>query len=220
MRWHEAALGAAARGPGRGSGACCGPLVHSEEWVRRRSPCSRSMRAGSLSSVWRTDPREEWLAEVEDDPTLSARASSPDEAARRAWAAIEASYDQPVADAVDGSSRPTPTHSGKLLVRMPATLHDELARTAESEGVSLKSADHRCAGEFRRVAVPGQARCRRRRPFGSSDENRARREFRRRVARRRGGALAPADGLGRLTRGAASFGAARPSRSRQEILNV
>ena len=28
-------------------------------------------------------------------------------------------------------------HSGKLLVRMPATLHDELARAAESEGVSL-----------------------------------------------------------------------------------
>ena len=28
-------------------------------------------------------------------------------------------------------------HSGKLLVRMPATLHDELARAAETEGVSL-----------------------------------------------------------------------------------
>ena len=28
-------------------------------------------------------------------------------------------------------------HSGKLLVRMPATLHDELARAAEAEGVSL-----------------------------------------------------------------------------------
>jgi hypothetical protein len=28
-------------------------------------------------------------------------------------------------------------HSGKLLVRMPATLHDELARAAEVEGVSL-----------------------------------------------------------------------------------
>jgi hypothetical protein len=28
-------------------------------------------------------------------------------------------------------------HSGKLLVRMPATLHDDLARAAESEGVSL-----------------------------------------------------------------------------------
>jgi hypothetical protein len=28
-------------------------------------------------------------------------------------------------------------HSGRLLVRMPATLHDELARAAETEGVSL-----------------------------------------------------------------------------------
>lgn len=28
-------------------------------------------------------------------------------------------------------------HSGKLLVRMPATLHDELARAAQVEGVSL-----------------------------------------------------------------------------------
>jgi hypothetical protein len=29
------------------------------------------------------------------------------------------------------------SHSGRLLVRMPATLHDELASAAESEGVSL-----------------------------------------------------------------------------------
>ena len=28
-------------------------------------------------------------------------------------------------------------HSGRLLVRMPASLHDELARAAEHEGVSL-----------------------------------------------------------------------------------
>lgn len=76
---------------------------------------------------------DEWLAEVEDFPQLSARASSPEEAARRAWAAIEASSDRPLGD----GSRRTPSHSGKLLVRMPATLHDELARTAEREGVSL-----------------------------------------------------------------------------------
>jgi hypothetical protein len=30
-----------------------------------------------------------------------------------------------------------PRHSGKLLVRMPATLHDELAKAAAAEGVSL-----------------------------------------------------------------------------------
>ncbi|HJR95384.1 MAG TPA: toxin-antitoxin system HicB family antitoxin [Gaiellaceae bacterium] len=76
---------------------------------------------------------DEWLAEVEDFPQLSARAPSPEEAARRAWAAIEASSERPLAD---GSGR-SPSHSGKLLVRMPATLHDELARAAEREGVSL-----------------------------------------------------------------------------------
>jgi hypothetical protein len=30
-----------------------------------------------------------------------------------------------------------PQHSGKLLVRMPASLHDELARVAEAERISL-----------------------------------------------------------------------------------
>jgi predicted HicB family RNase H-like nuclease len=79
----------------------------------------------------------EWLAVVEGFPQLSARATSPEEAARGAWAALEASFDQPHADGTDGPSRPTPSHSGKLLVRMPATLHDELAHAAEREGVSL-----------------------------------------------------------------------------------
>ena len=43
-------------------------------------------------------------------------------------------------DGVGGGSaarRPVARHSGKLLVRMPATLHDELAKAAEAEGVSL-----------------------------------------------------------------------------------
>lgn len=42
-------------------------------------------------------------------------------------------------DGADVTSGPEagPRHSGKLLVRMPATLHDELARVAEAEGVSL-----------------------------------------------------------------------------------
>jgi hypothetical protein len=31
------------------------------------------------------------------------------------------------------------THSGRLLLRMPPSLHAELARTAESEGVSLNA---------------------------------------------------------------------------------
>ena len=42
-------------------------------------------------------------------------------------------------DGVDDVSEPETKakHSGKLLVRMPATLHDELAHAAEREGVSL-----------------------------------------------------------------------------------
>jgi RNA polymerase sigma-B factor len=39
----------------------------------------------------------------------------------------------------EGQPEGRPTHSGRLLVRMPASLHTELARTAEREGVSLNS---------------------------------------------------------------------------------
>jgi RNA polymerase sigma-B factor len=38
-----------------------------------------------------------------------------------------------------GKPQDAPAHSGRLLVRMPATLHDELARAAEREGVSLNT---------------------------------------------------------------------------------
>jgi hypothetical protein len=79
-----------------------------------------------------------WLAEVEDFPESPARATTPEEAVRRAWAAVEESNAAPTGDRVALSSpAATPRHSGKLLVRMPATLHDELAQAAESEGVSL-----------------------------------------------------------------------------------
>jgi predicted RNase H-like HicB family nuclease len=73
-------------------------------------------------------PDAPWLAEVEDLPDCSATASTPEDAVRRAWAAAEEAL---------GRSASGPKHSGKLLVRMPATLHDELARAAEGEGVSL-----------------------------------------------------------------------------------
>jgi predicted RNase H-like HicB family nuclease len=68
-----------------------------------------------------------WQAEVDELPDVSARGASPEEAVRRVWAAANEATGE------DG----TPRHSGKLLVRMPATLHDELAAAAEREGVSL-----------------------------------------------------------------------------------
>jgi predicted HicB family RNase H-like nuclease len=74
-----------------------------------------------------------WVAEVNDLPDSAARGASPAEAVTRAWAKVESGLE-------NGSStdpETAPRHSGKLLVRMPATLHDELARAAEAEGVSL-----------------------------------------------------------------------------------
>jgi predicted RNase H-like HicB family nuclease len=83
-------------------------------------------------------PDAAWLAEVDDLPNSAARGATPEEAVRRAWAAAERSLGLVRDGGGEGSQlKKTAQHSGKLLVRMPATLHDELARAAESEGVSL-----------------------------------------------------------------------------------
>jgi predicted RNase H-like HicB family nuclease len=79
-----------------------------------------------------------WLAEVDGLPNCSARGATPDEAVRGAWEAAERALGLPQGGAGNGPQpKKAAKHSGKLLVRMPATLHDELARAAESEGVSL-----------------------------------------------------------------------------------
>lgn len=44
--------------------------------------------------------------------------------------------DTPLASSEQGAE---PTHSGRLLLRMPQSLHGELARAAEREGVSLNA---------------------------------------------------------------------------------
>jgi predicted HicB family RNase H-like nuclease len=77
-----------------------------------------------------------WLAEVDDLPDCSARGATPEEAVQRALAAAEGAISNGAA-AAELQAEAAPRHSGKLLVRMPATLHDELARAAEAEGVSL-----------------------------------------------------------------------------------
>jgi predicted HicB family RNase H-like nuclease len=78
-----------------------------------------------------------WLAEVEGLPGCSARAATPEKAVQRALAAATETTNAAPAAVEDAKPKSAPRHSGKLLVRMPATLHDELARAAESEGVSL-----------------------------------------------------------------------------------
>jgi predicted HicB family RNase H-like nuclease len=84
-------------------------------------------------------PDSSWLAEVDGLPNCSRRGASPEEAVQRAWAAVEelAGPASERARDEEAKAKPAARHSGKLLVRMPATLHDELARAAEAEGVSL-----------------------------------------------------------------------------------
>jgi RNA polymerase sigma-B factor len=78
-----------------------------------------------------------WTAKVEELPGCTADGATPEEAAARVHDAMRTW----IADAVaQGREVPKPramSHSGRLLVRMPQSLHAELARAAEREEVSL-----------------------------------------------------------------------------------
>lgn len=79
-----------------------------------------------------------WSAQVEELPGCVAHGATPQEAAAGAEAAIR----DWIAEAeAHGREIPKPrsatSHSGRLLVRMPQSLHAELARAAEREEISL-----------------------------------------------------------------------------------
>jgi HicB family len=103
--------------------------------MARAPSLSEDRTASYRVSLVRTGegPAATWLAEVDELPDCSARGATPEEAVRRVWAAAGGSAGE------DGAieTQTAPRRSGKLLVRMPATLHDELASAAEREGVSL-----------------------------------------------------------------------------------
>jgi antitoxin HicB len=86
----------------------------------------------------RTEDGGGWTAQVEEWPGCAARGATPDEAARGIEDAMRAWVDDARAH---GREVPKPrsaaSHSGRLLVRMPQSLHSELARAAEREDVSL-----------------------------------------------------------------------------------
>jgi antitoxin HicB len=79
-----------------------------------------------------------WTASVEEFPGCTSRGKTPDEAlsgvqeAMAGWitAALKEGREVP-------EPRSTSSHSGRLLLRMPRTLHAELTRAAERESVSL-----------------------------------------------------------------------------------
>jgi predicted RNase H-like HicB family nuclease len=80
----------------------------------------------------------QWVATIDALPGCTARGPTPDEAVERAAEAMTAWL---ASARLEGKDVPEPksaqSHSGRLLLRMPQTLHAELARVAEREKVSL-----------------------------------------------------------------------------------
>jgi antitoxin HicB len=81
---------------------------------------------------------DQWVATIDALPGCTARGATPDEAVERAAEAMTAWL---ASARREGKDVPEPktaqSHSGRLLLRMPQTLHAELARIAERESVSL-----------------------------------------------------------------------------------
>lgn len=78
------------------------------------------------------------MATIDALPGCNARGSTPDEAVEQVAGAVAAALE---AAEREGKEVPDPkttqSHSGRLLLRMPQSLHAELARAAERESVSL-----------------------------------------------------------------------------------
>ena len=84
------------------------------------------------------DKGKPWTASVEELAGCTSRGKTPDEALNGVQAAMTAW----IATALqEGREVPEPksatSHSGRLLLRMPRTLHADLTRASEREGVSL-----------------------------------------------------------------------------------
>jgi predicted RNase H-like HicB family nuclease len=84
------------------------------------------------------DESGEWVATIDVLPGCNARGSTPDEALERVAGAVGAWVETAERE---GKEVPEPksaqSHSGRLLLRMPQSLHAELARAAERERISL-----------------------------------------------------------------------------------
>jgi RNA polymerase sigma-B factor len=88
-----------------------------------------------------------WSATIEELPGCTARGGTPDEAvgllqpAMHAWleAALAERREIPLPSAEGEASKPrsTSSHSGRFLVRMSGSLHEQLAQAAEHQQVSL-----------------------------------------------------------------------------------
>jgi antitoxin HicB len=86
------------------------------------------------------DDDQPWRAQVEELPGCEVTGATPAEAAERVPSAIAEFVAAALAEGRDVPEPRSPrSYSGKLLLRMPLTLHAELARAAERDQVSLNA---------------------------------------------------------------------------------
>lgn len=107
-----------------------------------REPPDRSIRADPHDVPYPVtlvhDESGEWAATIDALPGCNARGASPGEALERVADAVAAWVEAAEREGKEvPDPKSAPSYSGRLLLRMPQTLHAELARVAERERVSL-----------------------------------------------------------------------------------
>lgn len=97
------------------------------------------MNKYSINVQW-SEEDECFVALVPEFPTLSAFGETREEALAEAKVALQGFIDIYQADGLPlPEPKCVPSHSGQLRIRIPKTLHGELAKEAERQGVSLNS---------------------------------------------------------------------------------
>ncbi len=87
-----------------------------------------------------SDDGKEWVAHVTELPGCEVRATSDEDALAEVHVAMQTWIEDAVAnDRTVPPPKAENSHSGRLLVRMPPTLHADLARVADGEKVSLNT---------------------------------------------------------------------------------
>lgn len=110
--------------------------------TRERTAADQHLELPYEISLVRRNGQDEsgWKASVEELPGCEAFGDTEEEAlsglraAMAAWIADALDHDRPIPQ-----PKAAATHSGRLLVRMPPTLHAHLARKADREKVSLNT---------------------------------------------------------------------------------
>ena len=84
------------------------------------------------------DGNEGFVAEVEELPGCISQGSTPEEAVSSVYDAMASWISVALEDGLDiPEPRDPAAYTGRFLLRIPRTLHAELARQAQQEGVSL-----------------------------------------------------------------------------------